>query len=279
VNGQIQYGSARGLISRATRTLRRQSRRADPRRFGMPPHASRPLTLTVVGAALLVMLLAAAPRELPGVASTIMLAGAWLALALAMLLPGSSERAGAELAHRLGDFRNAVNGVGDHPGRTDLEGLLTLARELELQDDEVADEMSQIRALLAAVALREELERTGLPTVPGIEAVPSGDECHFVSPVRFGRRRSDQFGHLVLSSGWLKFRGPVHISVTWSEVGTVERAAHDVIVHLRDSRRILRFSCPTIADAVRAGVLAEHLAQAAPHDDPDNTSSRYHAAL
>src|SRR5207247_3080489 len=90
-----------------------------------------------------------------------------------------------------------------------------------------------------------------------------GDQGHDVAPVRFGRRRNDQYGHLVMTSGWLKFRGTLDLSVSWGEVAGVQRAFREVVVSLEDSRRLLRFSCHSEAEAARGVVLGQHLSQSA----------------
>src|SRR6266576_1487156 len=105
----------------------------------------------------------------------------------------------------------------------------------------------------------DRLEHGDLPAVKPPDPLAPGDECHYVTPVRFGRRRSDQYGHLVLTSGWLKFRGSLDLSVTWSEVAEVQRSAREVVVSLQDSRRLLRFSCHSEAEAACGVVLAQHL--------------------
>ena len=66
------------------------------------------------------------------------------------------------------------------------------------------------------------LERGDLPAVKPPDPLAPGDTCHYMAPVRFGRRRSDQYGHLVLTGGWLKFRGTGDVSVSWSEVGSAK---------------------------------------------------------
>jgi hypothetical protein len=231
------------------------------------------------GSLLLGGLLAAAPGELPGIAVATMLGGAWLSLVLAMTLPSQPERAGAELARRLGQFRHEVNKIGDHPTRADLESLLALARDLAIRDDEISDELAQIRASLEAVDLACRLTHDPLPVVTSVEPLAPGDVCHFVSPVRFGRRRSDQFGHLALTSGWLKFRGTLDISVAWTEVVGVQRAGRDIIVSLHDSKRVLRFSCNAISEAARAGVLAQHLMAISNASATGSASDSYHASM
>ena len=118
--------------------------------------------------------------------------------------------------------------------------------------------------------------------VPTAEAPPNlvapGDQCHFVAPVRFGRRRSDNYGHLVLTAGWLKFRGTLDVSVGWSEVAEVQRTGRDIVVSLEASRRLLRFSCYSVAEAARGGVIAQHLARSARPDAVD-TQTEYRASV
>lgn len=275
MNGKIQYGPARTLNFAATRSRRRL---ADPARFPRVPHTSRALAL-VVGAALLAAVgLAAVPRQIPGAAAVTLLGAAWLAMVLAVTLPSGSEVAGVELSRRLGRFRHALNSVGDDPSRDVLMKLLVLRDELGLREDEVAEEMAQIRASLDALDLRERLARGDLPVVAGVAPLPPDDECHFMCPVRFGRRRSDQFGHLLLTSGWLRFRGALDLSVAWTEVSSVQRCGREVIVNLQDSTRALRFGCHTLEESTRGAVLADHLAQRARHEEPDRDSS-IHATL
>src|SRR5262245_6249021 len=119
---------------------------------------------------------------------------------------------------------------------------------------------------IEATELANRLRCGDLPKVTAPDPLAPGDECHCVTPVRFGRRRSDQYGHLVLTSSWLKFRGTLDLSVTWSEIGDVQRAGRDVVVSLQDSRRLLRFSCHSEAEAAHGVVIAQHLARSArPH--------------
>ena len=97
-------------------------------------------------------------------------------------------------------------------------------------------------------------------------ARPEEDQCHFATPVRFGRRRTDQVGHLMLTSSWLTFRGTVELSVAWGEVAHVESAADHLIVSLQGTTRTLRFCCYNADDAQRGAVVASHLAALAHAD-------------
>jgi hypothetical protein len=225
-------------------------------------------------------LLAAVPREIPGIVVATVLGAAWLSLVLAMTLPTRPEHAGAELARRLGQFRHELNTLGDRPTRADLESLLARARELELRDDEIAAELAQIRASIETLDVASEIGRTTLPVVASTEPLAPGDLCHFETAVRFGRRRSDQFGHLSLTTGWLKFRGALDVSVAWSEVADVQRAGTDLILSLQASTRVLRFACHSEGDAARAAVLAQHLAaRARPRDASSSSQAPYHVSL
>ena len=120
--------------------------------------------------------------------------------------------------------------------------------------------------------------RGDLPVVTTPDSLAPGDQCHFVTPVRFGRRRSDQYGHVLLTSGWLKFRGTLDLSVTWSEVAVVERASREIVVSMQDSRRLLRFSCHSEAEAARGVVIAQHLAQSARLHTADPSATAFQQA-
>jgi hypothetical protein len=276
VNGQIQYGSARPLTLQRTRVIRVPPK-ADPARFPPTHGASRPVILLFGASLLLGAVLTATPRNVPGVAVAVVLGGIWLSLVLAMTLPREPERAGQEMVRRLAQFRHELHAMGDIPSRAALDRLLLRARELGLRDEEIAEELAQIRACADALDLQAQLARGEMPIVDPPDPLAPGDDCHFVAPVRFGRRRSDQFGHLVLTGGWLKFRGALDISVAWSEVSSVRRDGREILVGLQDSRRVFRFSCQSLAEAANGGVIAGHFSQAARAGiDP---SPQYHAPM
>lgn len=127
--------------------------------------------------------------------------------------------------------------------------------------------------------LANRLRQGEMPTAQAPDPLAPGDQCHYVTPVRFGRRRSDQYGHVVLTSGWLKFRGTLDLSVTWSEIAEVQRAAREIVVSMQDSRRLLRFSCHSELEAARGVVIAQHLTQSARLHTADPLTAFHHAAL
>ena len=178
-----------------------------------------------------------------------------------MTLPPDSEPGGH--ARRLAQFRNELSRLAHSPSRASLEKIRLRANELGLDPRDVGDDLSDINACLEALDVGRQLAQGELPVVDCLEPLPPGDTCHFVSPVRFGRRRADQFGHLLLTSGWLKFRGAVDVSVAWGEIGSARRDGRDFVVALHDSRRVLRFSCHSHTEAAVGAVIAEHLARVA----------------
>lgn len=262
MTGQNQYIPSPQLTPKPT-PARDPRRLADPGRFSSVRRPARPGVLVFVGALVFGALLAGAPGGARGVAITTLAGGALLSMVLGVTLPSRAERAGAELARRLGQFRHEVNAVGDDPARADLERLLGLARQLNLREDEIADDLARIRASLGALTLREDLLRGAWPTATCPDPLSAADTCYFFCPVRFGRRRADQYGHLVLTHLWLKFRGALDMSVAWSEVASVARAERELIVGLRNNRRTLRFSCQTLDEAARGGVIATERARLA----------------
>jgi hypothetical protein len=193
-----------------------------------------------------------------------------------MTLPSESDP-GAQLVRRLDQFRHELRRLGDNPSRVALERLLRRASELGLGYDDVGEELSEIRACLEALDVQGHLDQGELPVVDCLDPLAPGDACHYVSPVRFGRRRSDQFGHLMFTSGWLKFRGAQDLSVSWSEIGSVRRDGRDLIVALHNSRRVLRYSCHSLAEAAVGGVIAEYLTRLA-RPEPSGPSA-VHASL
>jgi hypothetical protein len=131
----------------------------------------------------------------------------------------------------------------------------------------------------ATTELSARLRRGDLPKVKPPDPLPPGDECHFVTPVRFGRRRLDQYGHLVLTSGWLKFRGTIDVSISWSEVADVQCAGREIVVSLQDSRRLFRFSCHSEGEAACGFLIAQHLVQSAQLSTADSGPAFHHAVL
>jgi hypothetical protein len=137
--------------------------------------------------------------------------------------------------------------------------LIERARELDLRDDDIQSELHEIQVALDALDFADRLALDGLPIVPSVDRLPAGERCHFTTPVRFGRRRADQIGHIEMTSSWLKFHGALDMSVVWSEVAQVERDGRDILVSLLASRRALRFSCPAPEDAARGASIARAL--------------------
>ena len=269
MNGQIQYGSARLLTLEATRRVS-QSRTADPRRFPIP--TSRRLHLAAGGSLLLVALF---QTELPRVPALVTLGAAWVSLVLAMTLPTRPELAGHELSRRLAQFRHELTTSGDAADRPTLEHLVARVAALGLTEDDVSEELGQLRASLEALELNARLTRGELPLAETPDWIAAGEVCHFVCPVRHGRRRADQFGHLVMSANSLQFRGALDVCAPWSDVTAVRRDRREIVVVVQETTRVLRFSCHSYEEAARGTAIAEHLTRAA-QADVTLGSSEYH---
>ncbi len=182
----------------------------------------------------------------------------------ATLGPASGALASdTESLRRLGEFRHEVKRLAHPPTRPELQRLVDMARELHLQDDIISDELAEIRASYEGLDLADQIARGDLPLVVSLQPLPQGDACHFVTPVRFGRRRADQFGHIELTTRSLRFHGALDVTVVWQAIASVQRHERDIVVSLADSRRVLRFSCHALSEAARGVVVATYLVDAA----------------
>jgi hypothetical protein len=140
------------------------------------------------------------------------------------------------------------------------------------------DKSADVSAELEAVELANRLKHGDMPIAEAPGLVAPGDQCHFVAPARFGRRRSDQYGHLVLTGWCLKFRGTLNVSVGWGEIAEVHRVGRDIVVSFEESRRLLRFSCASAGEAARGGAIAKHLASNA-HPHAVDAHAEYRASV
>jgi hypothetical protein len=164
-----------------------------------------------------------------------------------------------DLQRRLAQFRHEFHVLGNVRAREDLERLVALASELHLREDSIREELAEIRASFDGLELVDRITREGLPILSISDSL-THDVKHFEAPVRFGRRRSDQFGRLELYGTHLRFQGALDVSVAWSEASEVRRDEREIIVSLNDSRRLLRFWCASRTEAAHGCVIAGHLA-------------------
>jgi hypothetical protein len=249
VSAQIQDGSVVGVKAARTR---------------VPDTRTTRRTLAIVAGCLVASgILAAVPATMPAAALTALFGSAWLSATLAMLLPGDAQRSAGEMARRRALFRHELNMLGDTPTTAALTAMLRRAEMLGLEHGTIGDDLDRIHAALAALTLSEQIARGELPTAETTYPIAGGDRCHFAGAARFGRRKSDHVGHLVLTGAWLQFHGALDVSVAWTLVEGVQRADGDVLITMTDSKRLLRFSCVSLRDAVGAAVIAEHLARRA----------------
>jgi hypothetical protein len=221
--------------------------------------AITPVTLLAASMAGVITLLVAFPQQAAGTVALTLLGGVWLLMVLAATLPSAAERAQGHLSNRLARFRHAVNAVGDAPTRPQLEAVLALVHQLDLPPDTIAVDVERVRASLSALTLVEDIATGQLPIVPTVASPTTGTVCHFRASVRFGRRRSDEFGQLMMTPAHVSFHGTTDVSVAWSDVTGVQRAGGDLILTLANGRPCLRFACDSVDQAARAGVIADHL--------------------
>ena len=181
----------------------------------------------------------------------------------ALALTSRATEGRTDTAIRVGRFRRELFSLHNAPERADLERMLRMARELQLGDDTIGDELTEIRASLEALDLADEIARLGPPVVASVRPLPADDSCHFATPVRLGRRRFDQIGHLELTGSWLKFHGALDVSIVWAEVADVERVGRQIVVSLGARRRVFRFCCHAIGESVRGAVVGKYLVNSA----------------
>lgn len=175
---------------------------------------------------------------------------------------GSARTVTSRATRALTQFRAAIAALGEHPTRGELENALKLAHSLGLRQDEIAAELTQIHAALRAIDLRDHLTAGRLPVVDCRQPLPPHEMCHYTAPARFGRRKSDHFGHLLLTSAALMFRGSLDVRLPWAEVAAVRRDGCDLMITVRANvHEGYRFCCQTMDEAVSAGVLADYLTQ------------------
>lgn len=103
-------------------------------------------------------------------------------------------------------------------------------------------------------------------TTSGETRAAAEDQSQLTIPVRFGRRKTDQVGHLLFTARALLFHGTVDLRIVWSEVSRVEHVGPDLVVAFHASQRTMRFVCQSEEDALRASVVGAHLAALADAD-------------
>lgn len=87
----------------------------------------------------------------------------------------------------------------------------------------------------------------------------SAGEPAFACAVRFGRRKSDPFGHLVLTAAAVHFHGGQDLEVPWRQVAGVAHIHASVVISLHHTRRTLHFCCRDAAEAARGATIAQQL--------------------
>lgn len=147
----------------------------------------------------------------------------------------------------------------DNPSRQQLEQVFDRVKKLGFKEEDLAPELAPLRGCLDALDIQDRIGMGMLPIISErVDGLSPNDACHFAAPVRFGRRLADQFGHLLFTSSWIRFRGAMDMSITWTEVCDVQRDRREIVVSLLQSRRTLRFWCHTYSEAAVGVIIGEH---------------------
>jgi hypothetical protein len=100
----------------------------------------------------------------------------------------------------------------------------------------------------------------GLPLpLTSIPSPPSSEVACFTAPVRCGRRRHDEIGHIELTNHRLRFHGTKDINIAWADVATIDRVEREMVISLRERRRQFRFRFHTSDEALHGTELARQL--------------------
>jgi hypothetical protein len=176
------------------------------------------------------------------------------------LTSGPTAIPDTKTAARLDRLRLELRTTSAARSRADIERLLAMAHHVDQRDSDLKTEIEELRAELEQLRLSDDISREGVPIVDPVEPLPAGERCHFVTPVRFGRRRTDQSGRLELTSERLRFLGALDIGVAWTEVSAVSRDGRTIVIALMDSPRVLRFCCESTRESARGSTISARLA-------------------
>lgn len=88
---------------------------------------------------------------------------------------------------------------------------------------------------------------------------PDSEVVYFSGPVRSGRRRHDQIGHLEMTNLRFRFHAAIDINVGWDEVAGIERVDRDLIVAVGDRPRQFRFCFHTAEEANQGALVARSI--------------------
>ena len=82
---------------------------------------------------------------------------------------------------------------------------------------------------------------------------------YVAAPVRCGRRRHDEVGHLELTNLRLRIHAAIDVNIAWNDVAGIEHADRDMVVSIRDRRQKYRFCFHTCEEATQVTLLARSL--------------------
>lgn len=173
-------------------------------------------------------------------------------------------RANAAGDSRLQDWRRAWAEAAAAPtaaGAAALRARLDeVARDAPSDDLEIEREM--LEALDGAVELTGRLAADRVPVVATGHRAAGADPCHFSAPASLPDDPAQRAGTLLLTGTRAVFVGGARASaVAWHAVSRSERIDRDLLLVRRDAADVLRIRFNSYEEALRAAVLAAHLAR------------------
>jgi len=180
-----------------------------------------------------------------------------------VVAPGDAAR-----DRHLTTFRAEIDAAATSGDRVRLEALQDRPAQLGLTDEDAALECEHVTGLLAALDLRERLERGDQPEViQTTHRAVAGESCHFIAPASFPDGLMDRGGKLFLTNQRALYLGQSTRAAAWSQVTGVRDHERDIILTVQPLD-LLRFRCSSYVDTLRAVELARYLSRSAPAGRP-----------
>ena len=130
-----------------------------------------------------------------------------------------------------------------------------------LAEDDIEIEREMLDALEDAAALSSEIGRSGLPVIETGHRVVGHERCHFSAVASMPDEAGQPPGRLLLTSGRAIFAGGSGaVSPAWHTIGEARHVDRDLLLVRTTKDRVYRFRCNSFGDAVRAWLIARHLA-------------------
>ncbi len=141
-----------------------------------------------------------------------------------------------------------------------VDALKARLETLGLPEEEIELEREMLDGLETAIALRESVERSGLPYTETGHRVIGQETCHFSAPVFAPDEPDHPGGRLLFTPTRAVFVGGGRtIPIPWHAVTQTQQAERDLLLIRADRERLYRFRCNSFSDAMTAALLARRL--------------------